>query len=101
VSVHPNVFHELLGMLPVAGWQVVESDDALRVYLLGTTTDSSVNVPALLQSIRKRLEQDGALVPPIEVERVSALSRGATGKAPLIKSRVPSEQSRIRSESAV
>ena len=90
VSVHPNVFHELLETLPVAGWQVIQTEGALRISLLGTTTDPffAVNIAALSQSIRTRLEKGGALAPTIEVQRVSALSRGATGKAPLIQSRL-------------
>jgi putative adenylate-forming enzyme len=90
VAVHPNIFHELLETLPVAGWQVIQSEDALRIFLLGTTAEAlaAVNVPALTEFIRRRLEKHGALPPPIEVEHVSALSRGATGKAPLIQSRL-------------
>ena len=42
----------------------------------------------LEESLRRLLEAQGALVPTVRVAHVSALERGATGKAPLILSRV-------------
>jgi hypothetical protein len=38
--------------------------------------------------MREMLESTGARVPSIAVQRVDRLERGATGKAPLILSRV-------------
>ena len=84
VSVHPNVFHELLERLPVAGWQVVQEPSRVRVLLLGTPP-SAISSDTLAVSIRKRLEDDGALSPRIEIEHVDTLLRGPTGKAPLIQ----------------
>lgn len=42
----------------------------------------------LVDLLRRELEAQGAIVPPVEVRRVSDIPRTGTGKAPLIKSNV-------------
>lgn len=89
VAVHPIVFHELLESLPLAGWQVIQGEDALRILLVQLKSQGVIaNAEAVGESIRTRLERDGALVPHIEVQYVGELARGATGKAPLIQRRL-------------
>jgi putative adenylate-forming enzyme len=89
-AIHPNIFHELLERLPVSGWQVIHDDGALRIRLLMKPEDAftPASRQALEESIRARLEAEGALPPFIQVEAIGELSRGATSKAPLIQSRV-------------
>ncbi len=83
VAIHPNIFHEVLETVPAAGWQVVQERDGLRVRLVGSP--HSVSCEALTGQLRQRLDALGALVPSIRVERAVALSRGPSGKAPLIE----------------
>ena len=89
VPVHPNVFHQALELVPASGWQVVQEEDGLSVRITGLK-DSSVCGP-LEESLRRLLAEQGALVPAVRVSQVSTLERGATGKAPLILSRLRSK----------
>jgi hypothetical protein len=82
VAAHPNLFHDVLEPVPATGWQVQQLRDGLVVYLTGLQ-DVYMCRP-LEQSLRRRLEQQGALVADIQIRPVEALQRGATGKAPLI-----------------
>ncbi|PWU07046.1 MAG: adenylate-forming protein [Terriglobia bacterium] len=86
VSAHPNLFHQVLETVPAAGWQVRQDEEGLFVALAGLR-DVSVCEP-LTRSLQQMLQDQGALVPPIRVRAVDALERGATGKAPLIVSRL-------------
>ncbi len=86
VSVHPNVFHELLETVPAAGWQVIHDESGLKVNLTGLR-DASL-CESLGRHMRKRLEGLGVEVPRLDVRTVDALERGATGKAPLVMSKV-------------
>ena len=86
VAIHPNVFHQALETAPVAGWQVAQMEDGLSVFVTGLRDDSwREQFPGALGRL---LEAQGALPPVIRVVRVEALQRGATGKAPLIYSRL-------------
>ncbi|SRR5579883_222697 len=86
VSVHPNVFHEFLETAPVAGWQVIQDHDGLSVFVTGLRDCAWRD--GLPHALRVRLQELGADPPPIRVVPVDALERGATGKAPLIHSRL-------------
>ena len=86
VSIHPNLFHEILERVAVAGWQVVQESDALRVDLLDA--QDLDGLAPLEQTVRALLESRGARVPVIHVRQVTQLERGATGKAPLIVSQL-------------
>jgi phenylacetate-CoA ligase len=81
-AVHPNVFHRVLETVPAAGWQVIQERDELRVCLLGLR--EGYPVESLQDSIHRLLRESGAEPPPIRVEKVESLRRGATGKAGLI-----------------
>ena len=48
--------------------------------------DSLVVVGRIVAALREALARRGATVPPIIVERVAAIDRGPTGKAPLVRS---------------
>ena len=86
VSIHPNVFHEQLEIVPASGWQVVHDSDGLTVNLTGLTDTSWLDsIPSALQAV---LTARRARIPTLTVRRVTQLERGATGKAPLILSRV-------------
>jgi len=82
VSIHPNVFHQLLETVAAAGWQVRQDDDGLSVSLIGLQ-DPSV-CPSIAAEMQRALEAQGARIGTIRVSPVDALERGRTGKAPLI-----------------
>jgi putative adenylate-forming enzyme len=82
VIVHPNVFHELLELVPASGWQVQQEGSRLWINLTGVENRSAAD--SLSTAIGQGLARQGAKPSSIEVRFVDALNRGATGKAPLI-----------------
>jgi phenylacetate-CoA ligase len=87
VAVIPHVFHRVLDTVPVSGWQVVQEQDGLKVLLSGVQERFSEE--KLLAALQQALAHQGAIVPPIHIQRVAAIPRNASGKAPLIVARVP------------
>ena len=90
VSVQPIVFHHVMDAVPAGGWQVVQGPEGLTVLLSGVREGFAD--AALIDSLRRELEPQGAIVPPIKVRRVPTIPRTAVGKAPLIKSYVPASE---------
>ncbi len=87
VEVQPIVFHRVMENVPAGEWQLVQEGDRLRVLLAYVYGDFSDDT--LIAALTKELETIGAQVPTVQVERVAAIPRGITGKAPLIKSNIP------------
>jgi phenylacetate-CoA ligase len=86
VAVNPNVFHRVMDTAPVAAWQVVQEPDGLDVLLSGARDDAAV--AAVTAALRRELQEQGIVVPPLRVRPVPEIPRGATGKLVLIKSNV-------------
>ncbi len=84
VAVIPHVFHRVMDTVPASGWQVVQEQDELRVLLSGAS--ESLNEATLLDALHQALAAQGVMVPPIRLQRVAAIPRNASGKAPLIVS---------------
>ena len=84
VAVQPLVFSQVMDMVPVSGWQVVRDKDGLHVLLSGVRSEFEDG--KLADALQHALVEQGAVVPPIHVQRVSAIPRTVNGKAPLIKS---------------
>ena len=82
VAVHPNVFHAALERLPVAGWQVIDEGDGLRVLLAGA---ASADAAATAGSVERALLAVGVRDTLIRVDLVDSIPRTALGKAPLIR----------------
>ncbi len=82
VTVHPNVFHGALERLPVAGWQVIDDGDRLRVLLAGA---ANVDAAVTADLIRRALEAVGVRGIQVTVDLVDSIPRTALGKAPLIR----------------
>jgi phenylacetate-CoA ligase len=86
VAIHPNVFHDVMDLIPTGGWQVILEPTGLRLLLVGEKRrDDEVKLETALRSA---LATQGANVPTITTEWVEAVPRGAVGKAPLVKSNV-------------
>jgi putative adenylate-forming enzyme len=86
VAIHPNRFHAILETVPATGWQVEQDERGLTVHLTGAVEGRTRT--ALRDQVRALLQLQGAQVPPIKVRLADRLQRGATGKAPLIVSRL-------------
>jgi phenylacetate-CoA ligase len=87
MSVHPLVFDRFMDTLPVGGWQVVQESDGLHVLLSGVR--GALDEEGLADTVRQALAKQGAVIPPVDVQRVTNIPKNASGKAPLIKSNVP------------
>ncbi|GCE18694.1 phenylacetate--CoA ligase family protein [Dictyobacter kobayashii] len=88
VRIHPLIFHNLLDMLPVSGWQVVQETDGLHILLAhghGALDDSQIE-----SSMKNALATQEAVAPRIQVQRVDAIPQTIAGKAPLVKSNLAS-----------
>jgi phenylacetate-CoA ligase len=77
-----------MDIVPVSGWQIVQEQDELQVLLSGAT--DSRNEATLLDTLQQALAAQGAIVPSIRIQRVTAIPRNASGKAPLIVSHITS-----------
>ena len=84
IAVHPNVFHLVMDTVPVNGWQIVQDKDSLTLLLSGIR--GSFADEKLVAQLEQTLAQQGVVVPGVTVKYVDAIPKGASGKAPLIKS---------------
>ena len=90
VSVQPIVFHRVMDAVPAGGWQVAQGPEGLTVLLSAVREDFAGTI--LIDSLRRELEAQGAIVPPVKVSRVPTIPRTTVGKAPLIKSYTPASR---------
>jgi hypothetical protein len=88
IVVRPLVFNRVMDILPVSGWQVNQQADQGLVLLLTGVRDGLTN-EALVAQLTRSLAQEGAHVPYIRVQFVSAIPKTAAGKSPLIKAYRP------------
>jgi phenylacetate-CoA ligase len=87
VSVQPIIFHRVMDAVPADGWQVAHGPEGLTVLLSGVREGFAD--ATLVDSLRRELEAQGVIVPPVKVRRVPNIPRTTVGKAPLIKALVP------------
>lgn len=82
VTVHPNVFHDVLDGLMVNGWQVVQEPDGLHLLLAGAT---DVDLAALTTRLGDRLRHAGVQHTRIRVQLVATIPKTLLGKSPLVR----------------
>jgi hypothetical protein len=82
VAVHPMIFYRILDAAPLTGWQVVQEANrlSLRLSRSGEGSDQAL-AEALVQAVRQAIERQGGEAPPISVDWLDGVGRGATGKA--------------------
>ncbi len=84
IAIQPLVFTRIMDILPISGWQVVQNaDDQLTVFLSGLR-DETVDA-TLADTLMQSLISEGAIVPSIQVQRVSTIPKASSGKTPLVK----------------
>ena len=82
VSIHPNVFHDVLDAVSLRGWQVVEEARGIRVRIAAGPSDE---VPRdLAELLRVALRAHGAVV-DVAVDRVEDIARTSAGKALVVR----------------
>ncbi len=84
VAIQPLVFNRVMDILPVSGWQIVQDADDRLTVLLSGMRDGLVDA-TLADKLMQSLMSEGATVPSIQVQHVSAIPKTSSGKAPLIK----------------
>lgn len=87
VSVHPIVFHHALDQAALAGWQVIQEPDWLRVLLAGLAPGGSVE--AVRAAVSGALTPAGVVQTRVDVQLVEHLERTALGKAPFVRRLAP------------
>jgi phenylacetate-CoA ligase len=83
VSVHPNVFHNVLDEATIAGWQVIQEHSALRVLLVGLAPSAST--AGVHATVVSALTSAGVVGTEVNVQVVEAVERTPLGKAPLVR----------------
>jgi hypothetical protein len=86
-KIYPYLFNTVFNTQPVSGWQVVQEQDGLHIFLTGASEE--LRDDSLLDALRQALTKRGVIVPPIAIQRVTALAKNAGGKTPTVLSRVP------------
>jgi phenylacetate-CoA ligase len=83
VSIHPNVFHNVLDEVALAGWQVIQEPAGLRVLLVGLAP--LVSTEAVHAGVVSALMSAGVVGTSVNVQLVKAVERTPLGKAPLVR----------------
>jgi phenylacetate-CoA ligase len=83
VRVHPLVFHRVMDRIATSGWQVVQEADGLRVLLAGFSEGQ--DTAAVGAALQQTLAEQRVAPLSVQIERVAAIPKAASGKAPLIK----------------
>jgi hypothetical protein len=83
VSIHPNVFHDVLDRVQAGEWQIIEDPPEIR--LLVARPGADFDGGAVLAWVARALAASGAEVPGLSWAEVEAIPRTGTGKAPLIR----------------
>ena len=89
--VSPYLFHTIFHPLPLSGWQVVQEQDGLHIFLTGVS--SELGDEQVCEALGQALSGRGLLVPSIEIHRVSALQHNSSGKTPMVLSHLPRQTS--------
>lgn len=80
----PDTFHDILEPAPVNGWQITqENRNSILISIVGPQIE--YNEQNLIDKLKQRLQEQGALNPIIRFEIIEKLRQSLSGKTPLIK----------------
>ena len=83
VSIQPLVFNQIMDILPVEGWQVIQgNNESLTVLLIDR--EKRVNVESVIKLLQNKLSAEGATIPSININLVNEIPRSPSGKTPSI-----------------
>lgn len=83
MSIHPNIFHDVLDRVPAGEWQIVQEAGVIR--LLVARPGAEFDGAAVLSEVARALETTGATDSGLTWAEVDAIPRTATDKTPLIR----------------
>jgi phenylacetate-coenzyme A ligase PaaK-like adenylate-forming protein len=86
VPMQPVILDNIMEPVP-AQWQLVQEPTGLRVLL--SNVQGQFNEELLVDELQRAVAAQGAVVPPVRVQRVTSIPRNPGGKAPLITSTMP------------
>jgi hypothetical protein len=73
-----------MDQLPVSSWQVLQDEAGLHLLLAGVS--GPLDDSALAAEVGKALAGHGVALSPIDVVRLDAIPKSASGKTPLVRS---------------
>lgn len=83
VPIHPNIFHDKLGLFSLDGWQVIqEENNRLRIFIV--TLDKNFDDRKIINALTEELLKREVDKPHITVEHTTSLKKTALGKTPLV-----------------
>jgi phenylacetate-coenzyme A ligase PaaK-like adenylate-forming protein len=86
VKLEPNLFHKIMEIIPVAGWQIIQDiQNSIRILVVEPSSEYSEYL--LIEKLQTELGYEN-VHPEIQVEYVNKLQQTETGKIILIKSLV-------------
>jgi phenylacetate-coenzyme A ligase PaaK-like adenylate-forming protein len=91
VAINPVVVHEVMDAARVAGWQLIEEADRLRLLVVEPANDITID-GATVPRLAGALGRHGAVVPPISLEVVPRIEREPSGKVLTVKPRSRAER---------
>lgn len=83
ITIHPIVFHNVMDMLSIDGWQIVQEDQGLNILIRSSQPNLTDN--ALIVALHEALAAQGAAPMPIQIKHVTTIPQSTSGKTPLIK----------------
>lgn len=83
IQVHPNVFHDVMDMVPNNGWQLIQEANGLKILVV--PGQQHMNESRVQNLISAALVRQKVLPPLIRLEEVSAIPKAPSGKSPLIR----------------
>ncbi len=86
VAIHPNALRRVVESVTLSGWELLLDHDGLHLTLAGVPNGFDESV--LTGALRREVTAQGASMPVIHVRQVDKIERGATGKAPMIRSNI-------------
>lgn len=87
VKIEPNLFHKIMEIVPVAGWQVIQdTQNSLKILVCEPRVEYSEIL--LIEKLKTELSREN-IFPNVFVEYVNKLQQTELGKTILIKSLVP------------
>lgn len=87
VSIHPNVFHQIMDTIPVGAWQIIQEQEADSLTVLLSGVQNGFVDETLITKLSSALEIQGVTA-AIHVQRVDSIPKSASGKSPLIKAKL-------------
>ena len=86
VAIHPNALRRVVETVTLSGWELLLERDGLHLTLAGVPDE--FDETGLAGALGREVTAQGAALPVIHMHQVDKIQRGASGKAPMIRSNI-------------